>query len=113
MTLKNEVHLNHPFLTLSTSKVMPYVVYMQALTRMAMVSALLTVTMMAAPRASLATLLHMTAVLKMVEAGGSVAVAQQTCMEIGTLGQIIDFGHLASTGSPGEALCPTQLRQHA
>lgn len=93
-------------------QVMLSVVHIKALTRTAMASVHMTVTMMAATRAFLGILRLMTAVLKMVEDGGSVVVAQLICMEIGTLRGKIVAGHLASTGSPGDLLSPTQLRQH-
>lgn len=102
-----------PLSTFSHPKVMLSVAHMLALTRMAMVSVHMTATMMAAPHAFLGILRLRTAALKRVEDGGSVAVAQLNCMEIGTLREIIGAGHLASTGSPGDPLSRTQLRQHA
>lgn len=54
---------------------MPSVVPIQALTRMALASAPLIVTMTAAPHASLVTLLKWTVALQKVVVGGSAAVA--------------------------------------
>lgn len=57
------------------SKVMPSVVPIEALTRMASASALSTVTMTAAPHASLVTLLKWSVAFQKVAAGGTAAVA--------------------------------------
>lgn len=85
----------------------------QALTRTAMVSVHMTVTMTVVTHAFLGILRSMTAALRMVEDGGSVAVAQLICMESGTPREVIVDGDLASTGSPGDLLNPTRLRQRA
>lgn len=80
---------------------------------MAMVSLQTTVTMMAAPHAFLEILQLIAAALIKVEVGGSVGVAQLTCMERGMLREIIGDGVLVSTGSPGNPLSHTHLREHA
>lgn len=81
-----------------TPQVILSVVHMKALIRMATVSVHMTVTMMAATHAFLGILRLTAAAFKRVEDGGSVAVAQLICMEIGMLRGIIVDGHLASTG---------------
>lgn len=87
--------------------------HMLALTKMALVLVHVTVKMMAVPLAFLGILQLISAPKKKVEDGGSVSVAQLTCMEIGTPRKIIGDGHLASTGAPGEALSHIQPEKHA